>query len=231
MVTVPSVVTVGHSRRTSKRPVVALTAAALSLAVPALTGCSNSASSAAAPPSGRTTKAATSAAPSPVAASTYQAPATAPTALPVTTVDETQAGIFILVWVETLNYGYAHSDANPLRQSISLGCFTCANWVIDVQTHENNGITQVGGAVHVRQLVFLGPAGDGFSFRALLDRDPGATTAKNGTTTAIIGSTGEVVDLRVTVTTSSLTKKKAWTMTSITAPQEPAGSAAPSPSN
>ena len=164
----------------------------------------------------------------PVAEATYQPPATAPPPLPVATIDKTQAGIFVLVWVETLNYGYAHNDADPLRRSITLGCFTCANWVIDVQTHKNKGITQTGGAVHVRQLAYLGPTGTDFLFRALLDRDPGTTTTKSGVASPVVGSTGQVVDLQVGVTTSSLTNNNAWTMKSITTPPS---APAPSPSN
>ncbi len=203
----------------------ALVVALVACCLPAVTGCSSPPTDA----SAATTRAATPESASvrtPAPGTTYVAPTTAPAPLPVATVDKTQAGIFILVWVETLNYGYAQNDADPLRKSISLGCFTCANWVIDVQTHKNDGVTQTGGAVHVRQLVYLGPANADFRFRALLDRDPGVSTGKDGTTTPVIGSTGQVVDLQVGVSTSGLTGKKSWTIKSITAP----AAASPSPS-
>ena len=211
-----------------------VTAAAMLLAVPALAACSSRDSLAATKSAtARATKSAasTTATTQPVAASTYQPPVTAPRPLPVDKVDDTQAGIFVLVWVVTLNYGYAHNDADPLRASISLGCFTCSNWVIDIQNRKNDGTSQTGGGIHIRQLVLLGASGGNFQFRALLDRDPGETTGQDGTNNPVPGSTGQIVDMTVGPTTSSLSGKSSWTMKSITEPQATSPSPAPSPPN
>lgn len=138
--------------------------------------------------------------------------------MPTATPDRTVAGIFVLAWFETLNYGFATGDADPLRASVGLGCFTCANWIIEVQTQADEGLAREGGYVHVRDLVYLGPEGDDFLFRARLDRDPGTLTTADGSQTALAAGSGEVVDLRVGVVTSSLTDSSAWSMKAITAP-------------
>lgn len=157
-------------------------------------------------------------APSPAAAPTYSPPTVAPPPVSASSPDTTRAAIFALAWFETLNYGFATGDADPLRQSISLGCFTCANWVIEVQTQADRNLRREGGHVHVRDLVFVGPSGDDFVFRAVLNRDGGELIAPDGGRTAVVESTGEEVDLSVGLSSSSLTGTTAWSMKGITAP-------------
>jgi hypothetical protein len=138
--------------------------------------------------------------------------------VPISSADKATAGVFVLVWFETLDYGYATGDADPLRRTVTLGCFTCANWIIDVQTEAAQHLARQGGYVHVRQLVYVGPDRGDHVFRAVLDRDPGLLTAPDGTQTPVSASSGEVVELRVGLTTSALTGKTTWTMKSVTAP-------------
>jgi hypothetical protein len=158
-------------------------------------------------------------APSPSAtASAYRPPTKAPGAVPVNAPDKTTAAIFVLVWFETLDYGYASGDADPLRRTVTLGCFTCANWIIEVQTQATNHLVRTGGYVHVRQLVYVGPDKDDYVFRAVLDREPGVLVAPDGIETPVSASSGEVVELRVGLTTSALTRKTTWTMKSVTTP-------------
>ena len=139
--------------------------------------------------------------------------------VPVKSPDKTKAAIFVLVWFETLDYSYASGDADPLRQTIALGCFTCANWIIEAQTQADKKLTRVGGYVHVRDLAYIGPAkGGDYRFRAVLNRDPGVLTSPDGTKTAIASSSGEMVDLLVGLKTSSLTGTTSWLMKSVTTP-------------
>jgi hypothetical protein len=138
--------------------------------------------------------------------------------VPIGSPDKTTAGIFVLVWFETLDYGYASGDADPLRKAVGLGCFTCANWIIEVQTQANKKMTRTGGYVHVRDLVYVDRVEDDYRFRAVLDRDPGVVTAPDGTRTAVTQGSGEVVELRVGLSTSTLSGRKFWTMKSITSP-------------
>jgi hypothetical protein len=191
---------------------------ALVAALALLTGCSSDASGAAA----ATTKhAASSLSPTPTESPTaerYTPPKQAPARVPVGAPDKTKAGIFVLVWFETLDYAYASGDADPLRKTIALGCFPCANWVIEVQTQADKDVTREGGYVHVRDLAYLGQEKDDYRFRAVLNRDPGELTAPDGTRVPIVGSSGEMVDLLVGLKTSSLTGTTSWLMKAVTSP-------------
>jgi len=110
--------------------------------------------------------------------------------VPVGDPDKTKAGIFVLVWFETLNYAFANNDADPLPRSVGPGCFACTNWISEVQTNADKQQTQQGGALHVRDLAFRGEDNDDFLFRAVLNRDPGTLADTDGTTTSIAnGST------------------------------------------
>lgn len=148
----------------------------------------------------------------------YSPPTEPPPPVPVESPDKTRAGIFVLAWFETLNYGYAADDADPLRQATGLGCFTCMNWIVEVQTQADRDLDREAGFVHVRDLVYLGPAEENYLFRAALDRDPGVLTAPDGTQTAVDAGAGEVVDVTVGISSSSLTETSNWTMKAITAP-------------
>lgn len=139
--------------------------------------------------------------------------------MPVDSPNKTTAGIFVLVWFETLNYGYATGDADPLRKTATLGCFTCVNWIKEVQTQADQRMRRTGGFVHVRDLAFTGSEGKDFRFRAALDRDAGVLTAPDGSTEPVVPGAGEVVDLRVGIATSHLTTaSKLWVMQSVAAP-------------
>jgi hypothetical protein len=122
------------------------------------------------------------------------------------------------VWFETLDYGYASGEADPLRRTVTLGCFTCANWIIEVQSQATKHLDRTGGYVHVRQLVFIESDKEDYVFRAVLDRDPGVLAAPDGTLTPVSASSGEQVELRVGVTESALTGKTTWTMRSVSTP-------------
>jgi hypothetical protein len=148
----------------------------------------------------------------------YTPPTKAPGVVPIKPPDKTTAGIFVLVWFETLDYGYASGDAGPLRQAVTLGCFTCANWIIEVQGQADKHLQRTGGYVHVRQLVFVESDKGDYVFRAVLDRDPGVLAAPDGKLTPISPSSGEPVELRIGLTKSELTGKTTWTMRSVTTP-------------
>jgi hypothetical protein len=153
------------------------------------------------------------------ARATYRPPVTAPPTVPASDRDQTTAGVFVLAWFETLNYGLATGDADPLREAVGLGCFTCANWIIEVQRQADLDLTRAGGFVHVRDLVLVAEQEDGtYTFRATLDRDPGTLTAPDGTTAPVDEGRGEVVDVVVGTTTSTLVDRTAWVVRSITAP-------------
>jgi hypothetical protein len=151
-------------------------------------------------------------------ASPYNPPTQAPEAVPVSSPDKTTAGIFVLVWFETLDYGYASGDADPLRRTVTLGCFTCANWIIEVQTQATEHLVRKGGYVHVRQLVFVESDKGDYVFRAVLGRDPGVLAAPDGKLTPISPSSGEQIELRAGLTKSEITGKTTWTMKSVTTP-------------
>jgi hypothetical protein len=165
----------------------------------------------------RVATAASAKSPSP-SATPYSPPTKTPGIVPIKPPDKTTAGIFVLVWFETLDYGYASGDADPLRQTVTLGCFTCANWIIEVQTQANKHLERTGGYLHVRQLVFVESVKGDYVFRAVLDRDPGVLAAPDGKLTPISPSSGEQVELRVGLTKSEITGKTTWTMKSVTTP-------------
>jgi Family of unknown function (DUF6318) len=183
-----------------------------------IAGCSSSGPRVGAAAAKQTSRPASPTPTAAVATKKYAPPTQAPVRVPVTSPDKTKAGIFVLVWFETLNYGYATGDADPLRKAVGLGCFTCANWIIEVQTGANKKMTRTGGFVHVRDLAYVDRVEDDYRFRAVLDRDPGVVTAPDGTPTAVTRGSGEVVELRVGISTSTLSGRRFWTMKSITAP-------------
>jgi Family of unknown function (DUF6318) len=192
-------------------------ALALVAALALLSGCSDDGR----PQAAAAATAKTKASPSATATETakpYTPPTKAPGVVPIKPPDKTTAGIFVLVWFETLDYGYATGDADPLRQSVTLGCFTCANWIIEVQTQANKHLERTGGYIHVRQLVFVESDKGDYVFRAVLDRDPGVLAAPDGKLTPISPSSGEPVELRVGLTKSALTNKTTWTMKSVATP-------------
>lgn len=194
-------------------------ALALVATVTLLAGCSTdepparSAASRAVPSSAAPTESSST---DPVAA--YAPPTGAPEPVPAEKVDQTTAGIFVLVWFETLNYAFVSGDADPLRQSVGLGCFSCTNWISQVQTHSDLSQTQTGGFIHVRDLALVGPVQKDFLFRTVLDQDPGVVQAKNGTQKPIPQGRGEVVEIRVGISTSSISGRSMWTVKSLTAP-------------
>lgn len=159
------------------------------------------------------------------ASASYTPPSRAPEVVPASTVDLDAATTFVITWFETLNYGFATGDADPLRTSTGLGCFTCANWITEIQSQADQDVRRVGGSVHVVDMasVAVAPGGrsgepEDFVFRARLSRDAGALVAADGTRTPLDASQGEVVDLTVGLSTSSLTGETSWTMKSIAAP-------------
>jgi hypothetical protein len=195
------------------RPTLALIAALALLA-----GCSGDGSSQAAAAARTKANAASPSAAATETTKPYTPPARAPGAVPTTSPDKTTAGTFVLVWFETLNYGYRAGDADPLRQTVTLGCFTCVNWILEVQNQADKHLKRTGGYVHVRELLFDKTDKGDYIFRAALDRDPGVLAAPDGTETPISASSGEVVELRVGLTKSGLTGKTSWTMKSVTTP-------------
>jgi hypothetical protein len=193
-------------------------ALALVAALALLTGCSGNddARAATVAPTKSPTASPTTASPT---TRPYTPPTAAPAAMPVTAPrNKTTAGIFVLVWFETLNYGYAAGDADPLRRMVTLGCFTCDNWIIDVQDEANKHLVRTGGFVHVRQLLYVDTDKGDYVFRAVLDRDPGVLTAPDGSNSPVMASSGEVVELRIGLTKSTITDKTSWAMKSVTTP-------------
>lgn len=148
----------------------------------------------------------------------YEAPSTAPS-LPATNVEDVdRARDFVLAYVETLNYGYATGDADPLRKVTSLSCFTCQQWIIEIATLEEEGLTREGGSVLVSTIGTVGETTTGgFQFRVVLDRLPGEVTDGEGDSIAFDAST-EIVDVAVGVQTSGITGDTTWTMSTVQAP-------------
>ncbi|GAB3056374.1 hypothetical protein GCM10027053_17060 [Intrasporangium mesophilum] len=125
---------------------------------------------------------------------------------------------FLLTWVDVLNYGFATGDADPLRRSTAMGCYTCANWIIDVQTQRDKQLVRDGGRVRIDSAVFRGTTDGLFFFRASMTQDAGSLSDGRGKIVPIPASGPEVVDLAVGISTSSITGAKSWTMKSIEAP-------------
>jgi len=191
-----------------------------------LTGCSERSGSdgepsGAAAPSGD--RAASPVASDPVvsapAAPAYVAPSVAPS-LPATDIDTSEQGReFVLAYFETLNYGYATGDADPLRAVTSLSCFTCQQWIIEIATLQEEGLTREGGSLLVSTIGTVGQAvGGGYQFRVELDRLPGQVTDASGENTLEFGASTEFVDITVGLQTSGLTGETTWTTSSVTAP-------------
>ena len=135
----------------------------------------------------------------------YTAPSTAPTPVAVAVVDTDTAVDFVMAWFELLNYGFASGDADPLRQSTGLGCFTCANWIREVQGMADQNAERSSAFIHVDGMALIGQADENFSFRASLVQDAGTLST-------------EIVELTVGISTSSLSGARNWTMKSITPP-------------
>jgi hypothetical protein len=151
-------------------------------------------------------------------ATAYGGRVTPPATVSATSVDKDHAVDFLLTWVDVLNYGFATGDADPLRHSTAMGCYTCANWIIDVQTQRDQQLTRDGGRVRIDSAVFRGTAEGLFFFRASLTQDAGRLSDDRGQVVPIPASGPEVVDLAVGISTSSITGAKSWTMKSIEAP-------------
>lgn len=149
----------------------------------------------------------------------YVAPSVAPT-LPATDVDTAEQGReFVLAYVETLNYGYATGDADPLRAVTSLSCFTCQQWIIEIATLEEEGLTREGGSLLVSTIGTVGrTVGSGYQYRVVLDRLPGQVVDAAGSNAATFEASTEIVDVTVGLETSGLTGATTWTTTSVTAP-------------
>ncbi|MGW5240179.1 DUF6318 family protein [Monashia sp. NPDC004114] len=148
----------------------------------------------------------------------YAGNVTPPATVSTTSVDKDRAVDFLLTWVDVLNYGFATGDADPLRRSTAMGCYTCANWIIDVQTQRDKQLTRDGGRVRIDSAVFRGTTDGLFFFRASLTQDAGSLSDGRGKIVPIPASGPEVVDLAVGISTSSVTGAKSWTMKSIEAP-------------
>ena len=153
------------------------------------------------------------------AAPDYAAPSVAPS-LPGTDVDTAEQGReFVLAYVETLNYGYATGDADPLRAVTSLSCFTCQQWIIEIATLEEEGLTREGGSLLVSTIGTVGgTVGGGYQYRVVLDRLPGQVRDATGSNAATFEASTEIVDVTVGLETSGLTGATSWTTTSVTAP-------------
>ena len=135
----------------------------------------------------------------------YSAPTTAPSPVSVAVVDTDTAVDFVMTWFELLNYGFASGDADPLRRSTGLGCFTCANWIREVQTTADQNAERSSAFIHVDGMALIGQADQNFSFRASLVQDAGTLST-------------EIVELTVGISTSSLSGARSWAMKSIVPP-------------
>jgi hypothetical protein len=175
--------------------------------LPVLTACSGA---------GATARPSTSAS----SPSTEVAPSVAPTAVPVGAADLDAATDFVLAWFQTLNYGLSTGDADPLRRTTSLGCFTCAQWITQVQQQHDDGGTRTGGLVTLRDAALAGMIGDDYVIRASLQQQPGQVSTGTGSPRPVpaAGST-EIVDLQVGVSTASFDGQPRWTMKAITPPR------------
>jgi hypothetical protein len=184
-------------------------AALLALAsLPALSACSGA---------GATAAPASSATASP---SAPVAPSVAPNAVPVGAADLDAATDFVLAWFQTLNYGLASGDADPLRQTTSLGCFTCAGWITQVQEQHDRAEHREGGLVTLRDAALAGMVGQDYVIRASLQQQPGQIDNGLGASRAVpAAGTIEIVDLQVGVTTASLDGQARWAMKAITPPR------------
>lgn len=189
----------------SLRAALALLACA---ALPALGGCSGAAA---------TTSPRASASPS---TSLVVAPTAAPAEVPAAPADLAAATDFVLAYVKALNYGLATGDADPLRRTTSLACFTCAGWVTQIQQQHDAGEHRDGGLLALGGAAAVGMVGDDFVLRASIQQQPGTISGGSGPARPVpaAGST-EVVDLQVGVSTASLDGRPRWTMKSITPPR------------
>lgn len=133
--------------------------------------------------------------------------------------DKAHAVDFVVAWFQGLNRAFATGDADVLRESTGLGCFTCQNWVIEIQDLSDGGLTRRGGQVELGTVVYRGRQGENFLFRASLTRRAGALVDASGATVGTLPESGQqVVDLMVGVSTSSVTGNKSWTMRSVAEP-------------
>lgn len=139
--------------------------------------------------------------------------------LPATDVDTAEQGReFVLAYVETLNYGYATGDADPLRAVTSLSCFTCQQWIIEIASLEQEGLTREGGSLLVSTIGTVGETAGRYQYRVVLDRLPGQVTDASGDNTLTFEPSTEIVDVSVGLETSGITGETTWTTTSVAAP-------------
>lgn len=154
-----------------------------------------------------------------VAPPPYEPPSVAPS-LPATDVDTVeQSREFVLTYFETLNYGYATGESDPLAAITSLSCFTCQQWIIEIATLEEEGLTRVGGSLLVSTIGTVGQTTNGdYQFRVVLDRLPGEITDATGENTRTFEASTEIIDVAVGLETSGITGNTTWTMSSVTPP-------------
>jgi hypothetical protein len=177
-------------------------------ALPVMSGCSSARAVVAATP--------------PVSSTTTgpPAPTAAPAEVPVGNGDLDTATDFVLAWFQTLNYGLSSGDADPLRGTTSLGCFTCAAWIAQVQEQHDRREHRVAGLVDLRDAAVAGMVGKDYVIRASLQQQPGRIENGRGATQTVpAAGTVEIVDLQVGVTTASLDGRPRWTMKAITPPR------------
>lgn len=177
-------------------------------ALPALGGCS-----------GATATTSPSASSSPTT-SLVVAPTAPPAEVPAAPSDLAAATDFVLAWFQALNYGLATGDADPLRSTTSLACFTCAGWVTQIQQQHDAGERRDGGLLALGGAAAVGMIGDDFVLRVSIQQQPGTIADGSGPARPVpaAGST-EVVDLQVGVSTASLDGTPRWRMKSITPPR------------
>jgi hypothetical protein len=148
------------------------------------------------------------------------APTAPPNEVPVGSADLDAATDFVLAWFQALNYGLATGDADPLRRTTSLACFTCAAWVTQVQQQHDAGEHRDGGLVSLGGAAAVGMVGEDFVLRASIQQQPGTVSGGNASVRPVpAAGSVEVVDLRVGVSTASMDGKPRWTMKAITPPQ------------
>lgn len=146
------------------------------------------------------------------------APPTAPAAVPVGNGDLEGATDFVIAWFDTLNYGFSSGDADPLRRTTSLGCFTCVGWISEIQQQHDRAAHREGGLVVLRDAALAGMVGKDYVIRASLQQQPGRVTGTGAPRAVPAAGSIEIVDLQVGISTTSLDGKPRWAMKSITPP-------------
>jgi hypothetical protein len=145
----------------------------------------------------------------------YTVPTVAPRAVTATTSTQDASVDFVLAYLDALNYGYAHGDADPLRTMSALSCAPCVNWIKDIETRKSTGARQSGGVIRIVGMRSLGASSGAWAFRASLWRESGTTTLSSGTATPL-SAQAELVDILVAPQTSALTGSTTWQVVAIT---------------